>query len=103
MAQSLNKAGAKEVIIKSGAEGSAGYSHEQGFIKMPPLSVNAIDTTAAGEAFNAGIVFGMLQGWELPQRLKFANTLAALFISDPERKYPCLEEIEQRMEELKNA
>lgn len=103
MAVYLHKKGAKKVIIKLGQEGSAGYSLEEGFIKRPALSVKVIDTTAAGEAFNAGIVWGLVQGWKLEQRLKFANTLAGLFISNPKKRYPTLKEVKQNMEVLEDA
>lgn len=103
MALNLHKAGAGEVIIKLGHEGSIGYSTREGLITKEALSVKAIDTTAAGEAFNAGIVWGLIQGWSLEQRLVAANVLAGLFISDPAGKYPGLEKLKQHMEILTNA
>ena len=95
MAHYLHEAGAEEVVIKLGPEGSAGYSLLEGFIKSEAISVKAVDTTAAGEVFNAGVVWGLIQGWGLEQRLTCANTIAGLFVSDPKRKYPGLEKVQE--------
>jgi sugar/nucleoside kinase (ribokinase family) len=95
MAHYLYEAGAEEVIIKLDKGGSAGYSRREGFVKSEAISVKAVDTTAAGEVFNAGVLWGLIQGWKLKKRLTCANTIAGLFVSDPERKYPGLEKVQE--------
>lgn len=40
--------------------------------------VDTIDTTGAGDLFHAGIVYGLLQNWPVPQILAFANAAGAL-------------------------
>ena len=97
IAQFFLDAGAKEVIIKLGGEGGAGCSAKEGFFRKEALPVKVIDTTAAGEAFNAGVLYGLIKNWNLEKRLRFANTLAGLVISDPTGNYPNLTKVMKKM------
>jgi ribokinase len=97
MGKSLCRAGAGEVIIKMDDHGSAGYSEKEGFQKRNALKIKAVDTTAAGEAFNAGVIYGLIQKWPLTNRLTFANTLAGLTIADPQAPCPSLDKVLGKM------
>jgi sulfofructose kinase len=44
----------------------------------PAFRVPVVDTTGAGDVFRAGFVFGLLQGWPVPELLRFGNAAAAL-------------------------
>lgn len=44
----------------------------------PAFKVDAKDTTGAGDVFRAGFIYGLLQGWKVPELLRFANAAAAL-------------------------
>lgn len=46
--------------------------------RKPAFSVDAIDTSAAGDSFRAGIVFGFLQGWEDSKTVEFAAAVAGI-------------------------
>lgn len=48
------------------------------FHYSPGFSVSAVDTTGAGDVFHAGVAYGILKGWKLPQILEFSNAAAAL-------------------------
>lgn len=58
----LTSLGATEVVVKQGADGATfGYQGEQRHVPIPE-KVAAIDTTAAGDSFNAGYIAARRQG-----------------------------------------
>jgi ribokinase len=43
--------------------------------------VNAVDTTAAGDTFNAGLAIALAEGASIPHALRFANAAAAVSVT----------------------
>ena len=70
----LLRAGARSVVVKLGAAGCyvAGVGH------VPPVAVTAVDATGAGDAFAAGLLFGLLQGWSLERAARLGNAAGAM-------------------------
>jgi len=66
------------LAMSMGAAGAwLGRGDEQ--IYAPAFSVPAVDTTGAGDAFHAGLIFGLLlKEWPLERAGRFASALAAL-------------------------
>ena len=90
----LRQFGPELIIVKSGSTGSFALSENSNkAIFQPSFSVKAIDTTGAGDTFNAGIIYGLSHEWELPQVLEFANGVAAIVVSRSEKRYPTLNEV----------
>ena len=77
---SLIARGAGAVINKRGAKGALLVTKE-GARVAPGFSVKAVDTTAAGDTFNAGFAVGLEKGWRLDEALCFANAAAAISIT----------------------
>jgi len=75
-AEGFWKQHAKNTVIKLGAKGSRWIS-ARGVIEEPAPRVNAIDTTGAGDAFNAGFLAGLLSGLPARRTLRLANTVGA--------------------------
>ncbi len=48
------------------------------FFYAPAYRVDVVDTTGAGDVFHAAFIYGLLQGWLMPQMLDFACAAAAL-------------------------
>jgi 2-dehydro-3-deoxygluconokinase len=72
--------GAEQVIVKLGAEGCR-VSGPDGAESVPAEKVaRVIDTTAAGDAFNAGFLAARGAGRDLVQAAHSANRLAAMVI-----------------------
>jgi sugar/nucleoside kinase (ribokinase family) len=57
------------VVIKMGEKGAAVYSEGKEYI-CPALAVNAVDTVGAGDSFDAGFVYGYLNGYDYAACLK---------------------------------
>ncbi len=73
----LHQKGAQTIIAKAGGQGSYLY-REGAFTHIPPFSVQPVDTTAAGDAFNAGFAFALSKDYSLEKALLFANATGAL-------------------------
>ena len=79
IARALRNRGIKSVIIKLGAEGCWLASNEwEG--KIPPIVVNVIDTTGAGDAFAAGLLSAILRGKDLIQACRAGNEAGARIV-----------------------
>jgi len=70
--------GAQAVTVTLGARGCLGRSAGEPLLQFPAFAVPVVDTTGCGDVFHGGYLFGLLQGWELPERLRFASACAAL-------------------------
>lgn len=75
--QILLERGAKNVGLKLGRQGCQVASKHQR-LRLPGLEVVTVDTTGAGDAFCAGMIFGLLADLPLPACGLLANTLGAL-------------------------
>jgi sugar/nucleoside kinase (ribokinase family) len=70
----LERAGARRVVVKLGADGCyvSGVGHVAG------MDVTAVDSTGAGDAFAAGLLYGLLAGWPIDRAARLANAAGAL-------------------------
>lgn len=76
------------VIVKLGPQGNVAKMGEEVF-HQPVFDVVPLDTTGAGDCFNAGAIYGLLHGWDLPKTLQFGNAVAVIAISRlGEQRYP---------------
>lgn len=69
--------GVKNAILTMGADGVY-VSPEKGedFI-LPAFDIPVSDTTGCGDSFTAGIIVGIIKGWELREAARFASAVAA--------------------------
>jgi ribokinase len=76
----LRKRGVKNVIITLGEKGA--YLNTDEFSGLiPGISVEAVDTTAAGDVFNGAIAVALSEGKKIEEAVKFANKAAALSVT----------------------
>ena len=73
----LLKSGVKNVVIKAGRQGAYLVNQEMERL-FPGFAVKAVDTTAAGDSFNAGLAAALAQGRTLPEAVPYANAVGAL-------------------------
>ena len=64
------------VALKLGSEGCI-LADKTEVIKLPEHEVKCVDTTGAGDAFAAALVYGLSQGFSLQKTGKLANWFAA--------------------------
>ncbi|MDD2666405.1 MAG: carbohydrate kinase family protein [Methanocellales archaeon] len=77
--EKLLKLGIKVIALKMGEMGSM-VSDGKKAKRLAAFDVNTVDTTGAGDAFDAGFVIAYLSGKELIECAIFANATAALSI-----------------------
>jgi ribokinase len=74
--QELLGMGAKTVVLKLGGQGALIANHQ--FNSVAGFNVKVIDTTAAGDAFTAGLAVATAEGLTGVEAVRFANAAGAL-------------------------
>jgi sugar/nucleoside kinase (ribokinase family) len=69
--------GARGTALKLGPEGSTASSLND-FAVVPSIPVAPVDTTGAGDCFNAGFLYGILQEMPIARCLRLGNLCGAL-------------------------
>ncbi len=73
---------------------------EDRFHVAPAFPVQVADSTGAGDVFRAGFIYAVLQGWAVPDVLRFANAAAAISCTRPGAipSVPTLPEVERLLQ-----
>ena len=79
-AKKLLECGVKSVILTMGAKGFL-LASDNRMEFVPAVKVDAVDATAAGDAFTGSLAVGLAQGRELLDAALFANQVAALSVT----------------------
>ena len=79
--ESLLAAGVTHVFVTRGRRGTFAAEEGRG-LWCPAPEVTVADATGAGDAFTAGVAFGMLAGYELEKTCAVGSTLAGLALAD---------------------
>ena len=95
----LGQLGPKEVIITLGSRGSIGLSGEE-IIFQKAFPIVAVDTTGAGDVYHGAYIYGLLQGWDMQECMRFASATSAVKCREigARKGIPYLEEIREFME-----
>jgi len=94
--RSLLKKGVRMVVTTLGAKGAAYLTeNERGFI--PSHRVPVVDTTGAGDSFNAGFSYALAKGEGVRDAVSFATKVAALAVTrlGAQAGMPTLEQVEK--------
>ncbi|UCD36408.1 MAG: hypothetical protein JSU90_06165, partial [Nitrospiraceae bacterium] len=68
---------ARAVTVTLGSRGSITRCGSEIF-RTPAFSVDAVDTTGAGDVFHGGYIYSLLMKWDMRRVLRFASAFAAL-------------------------
>ncbi len=72
--------GIETVVVKQGERGASAFTKfEQ--CKQPAYQVEVVDTTGAGDSFDAGFMAAVLRGLPLSEAVKYACAVAAIKVS----------------------
>ncbi|MDG5472243.1 sugar kinase [Jeotgalibacillus sp. ET6] len=69
------------IAIKQGESGSIGYHRSEKLVSPAVKARKVVDTVGAGDGFDAGFIYGVLNGWPLERSLHFANTIGSMVVS----------------------
>lgn len=78
----LRRLTARYIVLKLGSRGAYLYDTETktGSL-LPAISVKAVDSTAAGDAFTAALTLRYLDTGDMPTSIRYANAVGALTVS----------------------
>ena len=98
--RSLNELarGLKALIATLGAEGSEVIAQGQRH-QIPPVKADAVtDPTGCGDAYRAGLLYGIARGWDWPTTGRLASVMGAIKIAHrgAQNHKPSRDEIEDR-------
>lgn len=80
--RALASRGARLAVVTLGELGAIGSSSGRDF-ESPAFPVEARDTTGAGDAFHAGLIWSLLRGHDAERALRVANAVAAMSCEAP--------------------
>lgn len=81
-AAQLQQRGVETVIIKLGAKGVFCATRDETFF-LPAFSVQAVDTVAAGDAFNGGLTAALAEGHSIREAVTWGAATGALSATKP--------------------
>ena len=94
-ARSLLNRGVKRVLLSLGAEGMLAAEGER-VLRLPRQKVEVVNTTGAGDAATAAMVWADLQGLDLEQTVRFSQTAGARTCQCMEANNPALAELPEQ-------
>ncbi len=95
----LHAGGARHVVMKLGEMGALVYQGPGNVELIPTRQVSVVDTTAAGDAFTAGLAIGYALGWPPADATRFgcaAGTLATTKLG-AQQSMPTRQEVDRFM------
>ncbi|MEP7457207.1 PfkB family carbohydrate kinase [Phyllobacterium sp. SB3] len=67
------------IAVTGGHRGSFWYDNATGTVcNMPAFDVQVVDTLAAGDVFHGAFAWGLAQGWQVEEIMRFASAAAAI-------------------------
>ncbi len=84
IAKQLLRTGCKNIVVTLGESGSLLVNATMIFQAQPYCLEKAVDSTGAGDAFNAGLAVGLAESMFVEKAMQFANAVGALACTKPD-------------------
>lgn len=100
MARTILAKGCRGTVLKMGSQGVYLSSRAGVGKRVPAFAVRAVDTTAAGDAFNGGFATGLMLGKSPLESATFAAAVAGISVTrtGAQPSMPSMAEVEEFME-----
>lgn len=101
--QQISKMQDGKIIIKDGPHGAIGYvSRQAAPIRVPALPITPVDTTGAGDAFDAGFLYALIHNLPINVCMRFGAVCGGLATTAPggATAFPTLSEVEEWLTKL---
>lgn len=93
-AEMLAAGSGRRVAVKLGAQGCVAIDADGTVLEVRAPNVEALDTTGAGDAFDAGLIAAMLEGGPFGAALGFATRVGSSVVGRPtSSRYPSRDEL----------
>ncbi|MEU1179343.1 ribokinase [Streptomyces sp. NPDC005820] len=88
--------GPRSVVVTLGAEGALVASARDGVERVPPVKVDAVDTTGAGDSFTAALACKLGAGASLAEAAAYAARVGAVAVTrrGAQESFPTAEEVD---------
>jgi ribokinase len=98
----IRELGVRSVVLKLGDQGCVYCGPDRTFA-TPPFAVRAVDSTAAGDTFNAALAVSLAEGSKMEDALRFANAAAAISVTraGAQTSAPSRAEVESLLAQLR--
>lgn len=77
LARQMQERGVKTIVVTRGEKGAL-ILNDGKVTEVPGIGVEVVDTTGAGDAFNAGLATALAEGKSLTEAVRFANCAGAM-------------------------
>ncbi|BBJ28889.1 carbohydrate kinase family protein [Athalassotoga saccharophila] len=92
----------ENLIVKMGENGVRYFKYGKVFKEIPAFHVKVVDSTGAGDIFNAAFIHSMIAGYDILKAIEFASAAGAISVTKiGARNVPQKDEIEKFLEEVK--
>lgn len=91
--------GVRVSCVTMGDKGAIAYQNGN-YYSAPPIQVDVVDTTGAGDNFHGAFLYCLMQGWDMEKTLRFSNAFSGLTCRGlgGRAAEPTLEETLEKME-----
>ena len=98
----IRELGVRSVIVKLGDQGCVYCGPDRTFA-TPAFAMRAVDSTAAGDTFNAALAVSLAEGAEMEDALRFANAAAAISVTraGAQTSAPAREEVDALVAQMR--